>query len=76
MFYKFFDKKTSDGTVKSEIISNQQLAKELYKVVIRKFKTQKIHSSFTNNICSPDLADVTKDFNFLLCVIDIYNKYA
>ena len=29
MFYKFFDRKTSGGTVKNEVISNKQLAEEL-----------------------------------------------
>ena len=28
MVYKFFDKKTSSGSVKSEIMPNQQLAEE------------------------------------------------
>ena len=32
MFYKFFDKKTSGGAIKS--ISNQQLANELHKPII------------------------------------------
>ena len=44
MLYKFFDKKISGGTVKSEIISNQQLANEIHKAVIREFeKTKSTH---------------------------------
>ena len=35
--YKFFDEKTSGGTVKNEDISNKELAEELYKPIIRKF---------------------------------------
>ena len=31
LVYIFFDKKTSDGTVKSENISNKELAEELHK---------------------------------------------
>ena len=37
MVYKFFDEKTSGGTVKNEDISNKELAEELYKPIIRKF---------------------------------------
>ena len=36
MVYKFFDKKTSGGTVKNKIMSNKQLAEELHKPIIRK----------------------------------------
>ena len=43
MTNKFFDKKScgsnsSGGAVKSEIMSNQELAEELHKPIIRKFK--------------------------------------
>ena len=40
------------------------------------------YSSFTDNICGADLTDMqliskfNKGFRFLLCVIDIYSKYA
>ena len=44
MAYKFFDKKTSGGTVKNKIISNKELAAELYKLIIRKFEERKVHS--------------------------------
>ena len=37
LVYNFFDKKSS-GNVKSEITSNQELAGELYKPIIQKFK--------------------------------------
>ena len=46
------------------------------------FNKRKVHSSFINNIWGADLADIqlisrfTKGFRFLLCVIDIYSKYA
>ena len=40
--YKFFDKKTAGGAIKS--MQNQQLANELYKPIIRKLKKkQYIH---------------------------------
>ena len=35
--YKFFDKKTSGGSIKNEIMSNKELAEELHKQLIRKF---------------------------------------
>ena len=35
MVYKFFDKKTSGGAIKS--MSNQQLANELHKPIIKKY---------------------------------------
>ena len=38
MVYKFFDKKTSGSGIKNENMSDQQLAEELYKPIIRKFK--------------------------------------
>ena len=40
--YEVFDKKTSGSGVKS-IPQNQQLAEELHKPIIRKFKTRKIY---------------------------------
>ena len=82
MVYKLFDKKTSGGTVKNEIISNKEFAKELHKPIIRKFEKRKVHSSFIDNIWGTDLTDMlliskfNKGFRFLLCVIDIYSKFA
>ena len=72
MAYKFFDKKTQ----------NEQLAEELHKPVIRKFKKRKVHSVFKDNIWGADLEDMqliskfNKGFRFLLCAIDIFSKYA
>ena len=34
MVYIFFDKKTSDGTIKNEITSSKELAEELHKPII------------------------------------------
>ena len=42
--YIFFDKKTSDGTVKNENISNKELAEELHKPIIRKFNKKKYNN--------------------------------
>ena len=45
MVYKFFDKKS-----KASGLKNQQLADELHKPIIRKFKIRKVYSSFKDNI--------------------------
>ena len=81
-FYKFFNKKTSCSRIKNENISNKELAEELHKPIIRKFKKRQVHSPFIDNIWGADLADMqliskfNKGFRFFLCVIDIYSKYA
>ena len=49
---------TSSGAIKSKIISNQQLAQELQKLIIRKFEKQKIYSSFKDDIWGVDIADM------------------
>ena len=89
MVYKFFDKKTKSSGVtlanKSVIKSipqNEQLAEELHKPIFRKLKKMKVYSAFRDNIWAADMADMqliskfNKGFRFLLCVIDIYSKYA
>ena len=82
MVYKFFDKKTSGSSIKTENIPDQKLAEELHKPIIRKFKKRKVQSLFIDNIWGADLADMqliskfNKGFRSLLCVIDIYRKYA
>ena len=55
MVYKFFDKKSKGSVITNE--SNYQLANELYKPIIRKFKKRKVYSSFKDNIWGLDLAD-------------------
>ena len=82
MVYKVFNKKTSGSGIKSENISNKQLAEELHKPIIRKFIKRKVHSPFIDNIWGAYLADMQliSKFNygfwFLLRVIDIYCKYS
>ena len=44
--HKFFDKKTSGGTIKNENISNKEFAEDLQKLRIIKFKKRKLHSHF------------------------------
>ena len=66
----------------SGIKQNLQLAKELHKPIIRKFKKRKVYSGFKDNIWGADLADMqliskfNKGSTFLLCVSDIFSKYA
>ena len=60
--YKFFDKKTpaksalatrnkfARSSIKNEHISNKELAEELCKAIIRKFKKIKVQSTFIDNI--------------------------
>ena len=38
MVYKYFDKKSSGSGIKNENMTDKQLAEELYKSIIRKFK--------------------------------------
>ena len=81
MVYKFFDSKVSGSGAKL-IPENKQLATELHKVIIRKFEKRKVYSTFKDNIWDVDLADMqllskcNKGIRFLLCVIDIFSKYA
>ena len=62
-------------------MSNQLIAQELHKPIIRKFEKRRVYSSFKDNIWGADVADMqlTSKFNkrncFLLCLIDIYSKY-
>ena len=81
MVYKFFDKETAGSGVKS-MPQNEPLAEELQKPIIRKIKKRKVYSAFKDNIWCADLADMQliikfdKVVRFLLCVIDIFSKYA
>ena len=67
--------------LKNKIKQNEQLAKELHKPIIAKFKKRKVYSSY-KDIGGADLADMqlirkfSKGICFLLCLIDIYSKYA
>ena len=86
MVYNFFDKKSKGSGamhVNTKLApQNQQLAEELHKPIIRKFENTKVHAAFKDNIWGADLADMQllskyiKGIRFLLCVIDIFSKYA
>ena len=82
MFHKFFDKKFSGSGVNNKIKQNQELAKELHKPIIKKFKKRRVYSSFKDCIWGADWADMQliskfdKGIRFLLCVVDIFSKYS
>ena len=50
MIFKFFDEKTSGGTVKNEIISNKELVEELHKQIIINFDTHLLQTIFRAQI--------------------------
>ena len=79
--YKFFDKKSSGSGIVNK--PNYQLANELHKPIIRKFKKRKVYSSSRDNIWGVDLADMqslskySKGIKkYLLCAVDLFSKYA
>ena len=57
-FFFFFYNKNSGSGMKKDNMSDQQLAEELRKPIIRNFKKRKILSSFINNIRCADLVDM------------------
>ena len=79
MVYKFFDKKSKNCGINEP---NYQLANELHKPIIRKFKKRKVYSLFRDNIWGFDLTDMqslskyNKGIKYLLCAIDLFSKYA
>ena len=80
MVYRFFDKKSKGSGIINE--PNYQLANELYKPIVRKFKKKDILFIFTDNICGVDVAYMqslskyNKEIKYLLCAIDLFSKYA
>ena len=73
----FFGKKSKGSGIVNE--PNYQLANQLYKSIIRKFKKRKY---FRDNNWGVDLADMqslskyNKGNNYLLCAIDLFSKCA
>ena len=51
--YKFFDKKSSWSGIPNE--TNYQLANELQKPILKKYKKKKVYLSFRDNIWGVDL---------------------
>ena len=56
---------------------NEQLAEELHKPVIKKFKKINVYARFKDNICAADVAKMeslsskNKNVKYLSCVIDV-----
>ena len=79
MIYTFFDKKATGRCININA-NNKKLAEKLHKPIIRKLKKTAVYSGFKDNIS--DLADMqlisnfNKESRFLLCVVDIFSKYA
>ena len=75
--YNFFDKKTGSG-----VSASKQLAKELHKPRIKKFKRRNVYVRFKGNVWAADLVEMehlsskNKNIKYLLCVIDVFTKYA
>ena len=89
MVYNFFDKKSAGSGVNTHAyneslldLATRKLAEELHKRIIRKFIKITVYSRFEENIQGADLVDVkliskfNKGSRFLLCIIDIFSKYA
>ena len=73
----------SSSCVKREVMSNQESAEKLHRTIVEKIEKRKVHSSnFKDNNWGIDFADTqliskfNKRFRFLLCVTEIYSKYA
>ena len=65
MVYKCFDKKISGSGFENENMSDQQLAEELHKPIIKKIKKRKVHSYFIDNIWDVDIADMQLIVNLI-----------
>ena len=88
MVYNFFDKKSASLVDKSTkgsgvtMLQYEKLAEELHKSIIKKFIKEEFYSSFIDNSLGASLADMqliikfNKGTRFLLCVTDIFSKYA
>ena len=70
------------ATSKVGISVNEQLAKELHKPVIQKFKRRKAYARFKDNIWATNSSEMralfskNKTIKYLLWVIDVFTKYA
>ena len=78
--YKLFDKTSKGSGIINE--PNYQLANELHKLIIRKFKKRKVCSFFRENIWGADSADMqslskyNQGIKYLLCAMDLFSTYA
>ena len=73
---------TQAEPVQNRYANNKQLAEELNKSIIKKVKKRTVYLGFKDNTWGAHLADMqliskfNKEFKFLLCVNDIFSKYA
>ena len=80
MVYKFLDKKTA--VVLNLCHKMNNYLKNFINPLEENLKNRKMYSAFKDNIWGADLADMqliskfNKGFRFLLCVVDIFSKYA
>ena len=60
----------------------KELAEELHKLVVKKFKRKKVYARFKDNIWAADLLKMkylsskNQNVKYLLFVIDVFSKYA
>ena len=79
MVYKFLDTKSSGSGV-SATEPNYQFANGLDKRIIKKFKKQKVYSSFRDNFIRcwfsryETISRYNKGIKYLLCAIDFYRN--
>ena len=84
MVYKFFNERTKGSGINLEAssLNNEILAEKLHKPIIKNFERRKVYSIFEDNIWGVDLADMqliskyNKGIRYLLCVIDLFSRYA
>ena len=84
MVYKFFNERAKGSGInnKENLLVNSLLAEELRKQITKNFKRRKVYSSFKDNIWDVDLAYMqliskyNKGIRYLLCVIDLFSRYA
>ena len=73
-------KKKKTGSEITDV--NELLAEELHKLVIKKIQEKKLYARFKDNIWAAGLAEMgsmsskNKNVKYLLCVIDVFTKYA
>ena len=58
MVYIFFDKNSFGSGIKNKHMSDQLLAEELNKRIIKKFNKRKVQSPFIDNFWGVDLTDM------------------
>ena len=80
MIWTFFHQR-SKKVLSGSGVNNQQLADEIHKLIIKKFKRRKVYSSFKYDIWCVDLAVMqliskfNKGIKYLLYIIDLFSRY-